>query len=35
VAADFPFDQDMLRDAKPLPGSKRVPILKIGADGRA
>jgi heat shock protein HslJ len=35
VAADFPFDQDMLLDAKPLPGSKRVPILKIGADGRA
>lgn len=34
LAAEFPFDQEMLLDAKPLPGSKRVPILDIGADGR-
>jgi heat shock protein HslJ len=35
LAADFPYDQEMLLDAKPLAGSKRVPILAIGADGRA
>ncbi len=35
LAAEFPYDQEMLLDAKPLPGSKRVPILEIGADGRA
>lgn len=34
LAADFPYDQEMLLDAKPLSGSKRVPILEIGADGR-
>jgi hypothetical protein len=31
----FPFDLEMLLDARPLPGSRRVPILEIGADGRA
>jgi heat shock protein HslJ len=35
AAADFPFDQEMLLDAKPLPGSKRVPILEIATNGRA
>jgi heat shock protein HslJ len=35
LAAEFPYDREMLLDAKPLPGSKRVPILEIGADGRA
>jgi heat shock protein HslJ len=35
LAADFPYDREMLLDAKPLPGSKRVPILEIGSDGRA
>jgi hypothetical protein len=35
MAAEFPFDREMLLDAKPLPGSKRVPILEIGANGRA
>ena len=35
LAAEFPFDQEMLLDAKRLPGSKRVPILEIGTDGRA
>jgi hypothetical protein len=35
AAAEFPYDQDLLLDVKPLPGSKRVPILEIGADGRA
>ena len=33
--ATFPFDLEMLLDARPLPGSRRVPILEIGADGRA
>jgi META domain len=33
--AEFPFDRELLLDARPLPGSKRVPILEIGADGRA
>jgi hypothetical protein len=31
----FPFEQEMLLDERPLPGSKRVPILEIAADGRA
>jgi heat shock protein HslJ len=35
MAAEFPFDHEMLLDVRPLPGSKRVPILEIGADGRA
>jgi heat shock protein HslJ len=35
LAAEFPFDREMLLDVRPLPGSKRVPILEIGADGRA
>jgi hypothetical protein len=35
MAAEFPYDQEMLLDAKPLAGSKRVPILEIGADGGA
>jgi heat shock protein HslJ len=34
-AAEFPYDREILLDMKPLPGSKRVPILEIGADGRA
>src|SRR5438876_6598284 len=32
---EFPFDRELLLEARPLPGSKRVPILEIGADGRA
>jgi hypothetical protein len=32
---NFPFDHEMLLDARPVPGSKRIPILEIGADGRA
>ena len=31
----FPFDRELLLAARPLPGSKRVPILEIGADGHA
>jgi len=33
--AAFPFDRELLLDARPLPGSRRIPILEIGADGRA
>jgi hypothetical protein len=33
-AQDFPFDQEMLLEAKPLPGSRRVPMMEIHADGK-
>jgi heat shock protein HslJ len=34
VAADsFPFDEELLLDAKPMRGSKRIPSLDIRADG--
>jgi hypothetical protein len=33
VADDFPFDQELFLDAKPLPGSKRVPSIEIAANG--
>ena len=33
--AGFPLDREMLLEARPLPGSRRVPILEIGVDGRA
>jgi len=29
----FPFDEELLLDAKPMRGSKRVPMLDIRADG--
>ena len=35
VAAEFPFERELLLEAKPLPGSKRVPMLEITRDGRA
>jgi hypothetical protein len=31
----FPYDQEMLLDVRPLPGSKRVPILEVITGGRA
>lgn len=31
----FPFDQEILLDVKPLPGSRRVPIFEIHANGKA
>jgi len=31
--SSFPFDQELLLDAKPMKGSKRVPILDIGQRG--
>ena len=33
--AEFPFDRDMVLDARPMRGGKRVPVLAIGPDGRA
>src|ERR1043165_2459432 len=33
--AGFPYDRDMLLDARPMRGGKRVPVLAIGADGNA
>jgi heat shock protein HslJ len=31
--SSFPFDQELLLDAKPMKGSQRVPILDIGQRG--
>ncbi len=31
----FPYDKELLLDAKPMKGSKRVPILGIGSQGEA
>ena len=33
-AQDFPYDQEMLLEVKPLPGSRRVPMIEIHANGR-
>jgi heat shock protein HslJ len=33
TAESFPFDRELLLDAPPMRGSKRVPILEIGAKG--
>ena len=35
LAADFPYDQELLLDAAPMRGSKRVPSLEVGAKGEA
>jgi heat shock protein HslJ len=34
AAAEFPFERELLLEVKPLPGSKRVPMLEITRDGR-
>jgi heat shock protein HslJ len=31
----FPFDSELMLDVRPMKGSKRVPIIEIGPDGRA
>jgi hypothetical protein len=31
----FPYNQEMLLDARALPGGKRVPIIEVRPDGRA
>jgi heat shock protein HslJ len=33
--AEFPFDQELLLDAAPAPGSKRVPALEVQSNGSA
>ncbi len=33
-ADEFPFGRELLLDARPMRGSKRVPIIEIAADGR-
>ena len=33
--SDFPYDRDMVLDARPMRGGKRVPVLAIGANGSA
>jgi len=35
LAAEFPFERELLLEAKPLPGSKRVPMLEVLREGRA
>jgi heat shock protein HslJ len=35
AAAEFPFERELLLEAKPLPGSKRVPMLEVLREGRA
>lgn len=34
-AQSFPYDQEMLLEVKPLPGSRRVPMIEIHPNGRA
>ena len=34
-AQSFPFDQEMLLEVKPLPGSRRVPMMEVHPNGRA
>jgi heat shock protein HslJ len=33
--AGFPYDRDMVLDARAMRGSKRVPVLAVSPDGRA
>jgi heat shock protein HslJ len=37
IAAEssFPFDKELILEARPMKGSKRVPILTIGSQGEA
>ena len=37
VASDraFPFDRELMLETAPLPGSKRVPVIEIDANGAA
>jgi heat shock protein HslJ len=34
-AQEFPYDRDMVLDARPMRGGKRVPVLAIEQGGRA
>jgi hypothetical protein len=33
-AQSFPYDQEMLLETKPLPGSRRVPMMEIHPNGK-
>ena len=33
--ANFPFDQEMLLETRPLPGSRRVPMMEVHPNGKA
>jgi hypothetical protein len=33
--ASFPYEQELLLDARPMPGGKRVPMMEVMSDGRA
>jgi heat shock protein HslJ len=33
--SEFPYDRDLVLDARPLRGGKRVPVLAIESNGRA
>lgn len=35
AAQEFPFDRDLILEARPIRGGKRVPVLSIEQDGRA
>ena len=35
AGADFPFDSELLYDARPMKGSKQVPSMDIGPRGQA
>ena len=34
-AQEFPYDRDLVLDARPMRGSKRVPIVSVAANGQA
>jgi heat shock protein HslJ len=34
-AQEFPYDRDLVLDARPMRGGKRVPVLTVEASGRA
>ena len=34
-AQQFPYDRDLVLDARPMRGGKRVPVLSVDASGRA
>jgi heat shock protein HslJ len=33
--SNFPYERDLVLDARPMRGGKRVPILSVSADGQA
>jgi heat shock protein HslJ len=34
-AADFPYDTEMMLDARPMRGSKRIPLIEVRPNGEA